>query len=480
VRLIEVPELPAGALRTYSESEPLPEGTGTVVGTAGDLRVGRGPSTLAIYRGGLRYVLRLDRPFRAALANACHVVFVAIDSGAATELVRWDIDRAFLEPLAAVPGTFTHVSASPDGSRVALFDGHRIVACDGATGGSGWSRTIDRPGRIDHVAFDGETVSFYASWFDPDEPDYTFTATRVRAVGEIEKLGITNENGAAPPWFERADASVGNAMYSAVGLLAVSPDGTRAATPVRAWDLPGGAYVSLRGLESWVSLSFSRREVQYEAAAIAYDDGGELWRISTAIGERPLLERCHAHRTPAIELPAIRLCALLAGDAIGVVIADDREVKLGRMTNGVITFDTIWTGHARALACARGVIAIDAGDAVLAFDASGRLLASLPTVGALRAVAPGGTAVACIADGRLAIDRTLRGDGATGPVAFSRDGALVANATSYGFTVLDSATGEVRTRRGDLVSHVADLAFATDTLYTLGRDGTLTEWDPRR
>lgn len=200
VRIIDVPEIPPGAVRVYGTSYPLPQGAATDLGSVDDLRVAKGGSTLAVYRdrGRLRTVMRIDRAFIAALASERPVVFIALGSDdGATELVRWDLDRAFVEPLARVPSRFTDICAAPDASRIALANAREVVVCDGARGQVEWSRSVEL-GRVDHFALDGDTVSAFRSWYDEDEPGHFYVATRVRGSGPIDKQ---NGEGQHPAWY---------------------------------------------------------------------------------------------------------------------------------------------------------------------------------------------------------------------------------------------------------------------------------------
>ena len=268
-------------------------------------------------------------------------------------------------------------------------------------------------------------------------------------------------------------------------MLAISPDGSRIATPNFAWKTSGAEYIGVRQLYESHALVLSTND-RVRGCRDRLRQRNELWRISKSDDSRdpPRLEDCHA-RSVEIELPALARCGLLCGDDIGVVVEVGDEIRFGRVATNALTLETLLrkAGPARAISCADdgSAFAVDLGDVTHLFDASGRAITTLTAPSTVRAVAPGGAALACVVDQRLAIVRSVgtvyAGVGVADQVAFSRDGASVACATSTGFAVVDASTGDVRYARQDLVSYVAALAFAPDrTLLTLGRDGQITEW----
>jgi hypothetical protein len=490
MRLSDVSEALAGAVRCYGgERFPRPEGAGYVIGRAGEVLVAKGNATVAVYRAAqLRTILHVDAAFIATFA-ACGVVFLAVDRGKDTELVRWELASGALSTMSRVPGQWSDLASNAEASRIVLHRDREVVVHEGARGARLWGRDLKEElpedevewmPPVQEIALEGDAVVLYMDRYDRDEPDYTYAIARVAPVGDIATRQEILER-SDPSWYTPPSKALGGFVPGFTEnerLLVIAPDGSRVATPNHAWTVPGGELLSVAQLESWWGSSFASAGT-YQPLAIAYDGDRELLRISTGHG-RFCMETCHQSST-AVELPEGSGFAIVPGSR-RVVVAMKDEVRLDDQV-------LLAEGGARAIACADdgSAIAVALADRVALFDRGGAAIGtlSLPSSVGL-AVARGGGAAACV-DGRELVivraDRVVRGPANARKdepaVALSPDGSLVAYATaSWGFAILDARTAELRIAHEDLPSPVNAIAFAPDgkTVFALGADGRIAEW----
>ncbi len=480
-----------------------PEGAGQVVSHANGLLVVAGTHTIAVDRAGhARVLLHVETAFKVAVA-AIGVVFIATAQGGATTLYRWDLALGSVDSLCEVPQKCEHLATDRDAATVAL-DWHGCVAvCDGVTGAVRWTRDagdlyfvddLDDPDDPDdrreldeptkEIAIEDDAVVLYKYREDRDDPgDETYAIARIRAAGAIETKHEYG-NGRRPAWYAPPSDALGGRRSMSRDhefILTIAPDGSRVATPAQAWTVPEAAFVDVKGLDSWYSSWWLGSAGTYTPTSLAYNAHYELLRISTGHGQW-ILETCHGSAA-RVSLPDSAIHGAVLPGSGRVVVATPDRVTLDDLV-------LVAEGPATGLACADdgSAIAVGLDGHVLIFDGAGTPIAkrALPSATGL-AVACGGIAVACIDRGRLAIahatgivhspiDARVRGQ----PIAFSPDGTLVAYATtSWGYAIVDAATGALRIARRDLPSPVNAIAFAPDgrTLFTLGAYGRIVQWE---
>lgn len=488
VRLLDIPDVPDGALRAYNNARVQPpEGSAQVIGRAGDMIVATGRTTVAVYRAErLRKLLHVDAQFDVVFAGG--VVILAVARSGETELLRWDIARGSIDTIGFVDGRCFYPAVDPTASRIAFYSQQdEIVVWDGTTGDPLWSRQIkaeveehDLPTR--ELGFDGDAVVFYMQSYDPDDPLYQLAAIRVTADGPVTTQEGVSEDLSDVPWYAPPSRTVQSALTSQYQTaLAISSDGSRIAAPRHAWSIPAGTYLSVVELDGWYGSSSWSSAGTYDPVSLAYDATGELVRVSR--GNRHwVLETCHA-RTPQVPLAGDIECCAIVPRSRRIVAATKDEIRLD---DRVILPEP----RVRAIACAddgSAIVVALTDQVAIVFDGNGESLArlALPSTFAL-AVSRGGTAIACIDHGALVIvrgDQIVRGSvGARAAAAFSPDGSNVAYATeAWGVAVVDATTGTLRHEHRDLPSPVNAIAFSPDgaSLFTLCVDGRIIEWNAR-
>ncbi len=484
MRLRDIPDVPEGAVRAYNlAGVPPPEGSARVIGRARDLIVATGKTTVAVYRAQrLRKLLHVDGEFEAVFANG--IVMLAVARFGATELVRWDIARGSLHTIGFVDEGCYYLAVDPTASRIAFYSQRdEIVVWDGTTGDLLWSRAItDEVNEHDlpthELGFDGDAVVLYMHSYDRDDPLYSLAAIRVTADEPVTTQEGHSDDLSDVPWYAPPSRLPDRELTSAYQTsLAISSDGSRVAAPRHAWNIPGGTSVSVVGLDEWWGSSSWSSSGTYTPVSLAYDETGELVRISAG-NRRWFLETCHT-RAPQVAIEGTVQCAAIVPRSRRLVIATADDIRLD---------DRVLLPEPRAcaIACAddgSAIVVVLPDQVAVVFDGRGESLAtlSIPSTTAL-AVARGGAAIACIDREELVIVRgakIVRAPAARGTAAFSPDGSVVAYATTaWGVAVVDANTGVLRHEHRDLPSPVNAIAFSPDgaSLFTLCVDGRIIEW----
>ncbi|MCW5809300.1 MAG: hypothetical protein KIT31_43505, partial [Deltaproteobacteria bacterium] len=447
----------------------------------------------------LRTVLRVGGEFAAAFAP-CGVAFLAVRDGAACDLVRWDIRHGHLEPLSRIEGAVRALGADAEGARVVAYAGDRVCVHDGARGHLLWERTVER--RLDdleELLLAGDEViacSHVAGILADGEPDGYAMVRIAPAPAPLEvntEYARTVPGWYAPPARTAAAFDVFTNASTRAEQLAVSRDGTRVATELRAWTRPAGKTLAMPALQWNIPGWWVHAPSEYTARDLAWGEHG-LLRVS-AHHPHWIVEDCDAP-APDRALPRDTQLAALVPGTSRAVVALVRSVHLRPLDGedgGRVLLPNV---DARALACADdgSAIAVAFANRLAMFDGAGekRDVRPLHGVEAL-AVARGGAAVACRDGARLAISRG--GSVVHGPaddalafapvwsqrsIAFSPDGAVVAYPTAaWGVALVDADTGALRAELGGLTSPVSAVAFAHDgdAVFAACADGRVVEWD---
>ncbi len=192
--------------------------------------------------------------------------------GKGTALVRWDLASNRFEPLALVPHAISKLGVNEDATRIGALVADRVMLFDG-NGALQLERALEDDdegatrGRIETFVVEADAISLHFHCDDEDHPEL-FSLARVTSDRVIWEDSVSR-----PAWFRHSDASK---EYGdrALGMVAISHDGTRIAPARAAWTRPAGVALEVPAIyDSGMSSSWGG---EASVDSLVFDAAGEL------------------------------------------------------------------------------------------------------------------------------------------------------------------------------------------------------------